>query len=574
MSYKPRSLFRIIEDINSKLFLPHIQRPFVWEQDQMKRLFDSLMRNYPIQTLLFWRTKDGIKARRFMDEVVWDADLSDYYEPGMSVEGVEKTFVLDGQQRLQTLYTLFGGSIAKSSDSPMLEAWADVAAGNEADADGLRHPLEFAAERPGDTWYRLRDLRERDARENAETIADDLNDRFDELDFDHDDDRRLRQRRVRANIAQLSSLLREDKHFWVQELDGVADEFPYRTVLDIFVRVNSGGTRLDAADLMFAAMKEQWADIEERVEEIARMLNGSQLGFDKSLVLKCLVVAHGKGAELSAEKFVGKAGEELLDQIEDSWSRAEDAFKQLADFVEHELRLYSSKSVRTFNSFVPLFDYLYHNPKPNETDRLLMKGFHYKAQLFGWFRAQTDNIINAMHTRLGKKSDGFPMEEVKRYFRESRRLEVETHEDESLDMRLRYIILNLVYTEVFGISPFKVRYYGNEPHIDHIYPQHALKTQLGLPTSEVNAMGNYRFVGATDNIRKRAELPDSYFSRLKRAGVKIGKHLLVNEYADDPSLLTFEIDTYRGFRDKRSAKITEIVACVVNPELLSISAAK
>lgn len=58
MAYKPRSLFRLIEEINRDLFLPHIQRPFVWEEEQMFRLFDSLMRNYPIQTLLFWRTRD------------------------------------------------------------------------------------------------------------------------------------------------------------------------------------------------------------------------------------------------------------------------------------------------------------------------------------------------------------------------------------------------------------------------------------------------------------------------------------------------------------------------------------
>lgn len=78
MSYKPRTLFRLIEEINSHLFLPHIQRPFVWDEDQIRRLFDSLMRNYPIQTLLFWRTKDAIKARRFMSSVEWDADLHEY----------------------------------------------------------------------------------------------------------------------------------------------------------------------------------------------------------------------------------------------------------------------------------------------------------------------------------------------------------------------------------------------------------------------------------------------------------------------------------------------------------------
>ena len=46
--YKPRSLLRLIEEINTSLFLPHIQRPFVWSEEQIEKLFDSLMRNYPI----------------------------------------------------------------------------------------------------------------------------------------------------------------------------------------------------------------------------------------------------------------------------------------------------------------------------------------------------------------------------------------------------------------------------------------------------------------------------------------------------------------------------------------------
>ena len=58
----------------------------------MLRLFDSLMRNYPIQTFLFWRTKDEIKARKFMEQVEWDPDLTDFYEPNMSKAGVKKVF--------------------------------------------------------------------------------------------------------------------------------------------------------------------------------------------------------------------------------------------------------------------------------------------------------------------------------------------------------------------------------------------------------------------------------------------------------------------------------------------------
>ena len=137
---------------------------------------------------------------------------------------------------------------------------------------------------------------------------------------------RARERRVRRNISQLMSLLREEKHFWTQELDGVANEFPYRRVLDIFVRVNCGGTKLDASDLMFAAMKEGWAEIEEVIEETTELLNGTNLKFDKTFPLKCLLVAHGRGAEASSEKFTGSDGEALLDEMNAGWDRAETAY--------------------------------------------------------------------------------------------------------------------------------------------------------------------------------------------------------------------------------------------------------
>lgn len=111
MSYFPRTLREILDSINHDLFLPHIQRSFVWEKAQMEALFDSLMCNYPIQTFLFWRTARRIKVRRFMDCVQWtDVNLHDYYDKAKSTSRETKLLVLDGQQRLQTLYALFVGT--------------------------------------------------------------------------------------------------------------------------------------------------------------------------------------------------------------------------------------------------------------------------------------------------------------------------------------------------------------------------------------------------------------------------------------------------------------------------------
>ncbi|WP_375161765.1 DUF262 domain-containing protein [Bradyrhizobium sp. RDT46] len=573
MSYKPSSLFRLIEDINRTIFLPHIQRPFVWEEDQMLRLFDSLMRNYPIQTFLFWRTKDEIKARKFMEKVEWDADLSDFYDPGKSKKDVEKVFVLDGQQRLQTLYALFCGAII-SVDNRRAEAYFDITSGMVPDDRGLLHRVQFSAEPLQLPWYRVADAITRDGQRNSEEVADRINTSMDNLNATAPPDgretppqAREREKRVRRNSGQLLSLLREEKHFWIQELDGVANEYPYDRILDIFVRVNSGGTKLDASDLMFAAMKEAWSDIEEVIEQTTEMLNGTNLQFDKTFPLKCLLVAHGRGAEASPEKFTGPDGDALMTAINTNWTKAEQAFQELRDFLKNDLKIYADKVIRSYNSFIPMFDFLYHNPKPNEATRTLLKAYHYKAQLFGWYSQGTDTVVNSLHTIVGKPSAaGFPMTEVKEYFRK-RGSATELTRAHMNETRLRFILLNQIYVDQMGASPFDVKFKGNDPHVDHIYPQSMLRSKMGLLSADINHLGNLRFMGATDNIRKRAELPSDYFSRMKSASMDITKHLLLPEYASDPKKLAFDIASYKQFRDRRFERMWDILSSTTNPEV-------
>lgn len=572
MSYKPSSLFRLIEEINRTIFLPHIQRPFVWEVDQMLCLFDSLMRNYPIQTFLFWRTKDEIKARKFMSRIEWDADLSDFYQPSMSQKGVEKVFVLDGQQRLQTLVALFFGAIT-SPDNRRAEAYFDITSGILPDDRGLLHRITFSAEPLQLPWYRIADAMTKDSQKNSEEVADRINVSLYNIKAsgqsagESAQDAKERERRVRRNVGQLLSLLREEKHFWIQELDGVANEYPYDTILDIFVRVNSGGTKLDASDLMFAAMKEAWSDIEEIIEQTTQMLNGPNLQFDKTFPLKCLLVAHGRGAEASPEKFAGADGDKLMAEINGGWGKAEQAFQELRDFLKNDLRIYADKIIRSYNSFIPLFDFLYHNPKPDEATRALMRAYHYKAQLFGWYSQSTDTIVNALHTIVGKVYPaGFPMGELKEYFnrRGSQTELTRLHLNEA---RLRFILLNQIYVDQMGSSPFDVKFKGNDPHVDHIYPESMLRTKLGLLSADINHLGNLRFMGATDRIRNRAELPGDYFARMKSAGTDISKHLLVTDYVADPKKLLFDLNSYRTFRNLRFERMWEILSTTTNAEL-------
>ena len=61
-------------------WLPNIQRPFVWSEEQIERLYDSILREYPIGTLLVWKNKSKIKYRKFIDDWKEDFASTNFYK--------------------------------------------------------------------------------------------------------------------------------------------------------------------------------------------------------------------------------------------------------------------------------------------------------------------------------------------------------------------------------------------------------------------------------------------------------------------------------------------------------------
>src|SRR5271167_2971009 len=104
MPVKTQSLRKVVTFLNNPeedggFWLPNIQRAFVWDEEQICRLFDSILREYPISTLLIWKTKSNIRRRKFIDNFRSTLRLSDFYVPE---DNRLKSLVLDGQQRLQS----------------------------------------------------------------------------------------------------------------------------------------------------------------------------------------------------------------------------------------------------------------------------------------------------------------------------------------------------------------------------------------------------------------------------------------------------------------------------------------
>ena len=159
MSYSTSTIGNLLREVNHRYFLPAIQRPYVWNSDQVVMLIDSLLKGYPISSFMFWsvddQVKHEVKTYNFIEH--WQPDKQN---APTSVDGRDIVLVLDGQQRLTLLLIALRGTFAekvkhKRRSDP--DAWTEktlyldlltdpVDPGEEEEIDlGISYGLRFHA---------------------------------------------------------------------------------------------------------------------------------------------------------------------------------------------------------------------------------------------------------------------------------------------------------------------------------------------------------------------------------------------------------------------------------------------
>jgi len=112
MTIEVKTIAEVLDRINADgdggIFLPCIQRDFVWREERIYDLLDSLMRGYPIGTILVWETNTAVNYRLFQKNYVPDTIDNDFdIDDGQ--HSINRQYILDGQQRLQSLYIALRG---------------------------------------------------------------------------------------------------------------------------------------------------------------------------------------------------------------------------------------------------------------------------------------------------------------------------------------------------------------------------------------------------------------------------------------------------------------------------------
>lgn len=112
MEYIPVRVSDVIRQVNHDLYLPAIQREFVWGTNGVERLFDSIMTDFPIGSFLYWRLEQKNKDEWPVYEFIRDFNAEAPHNPPASMAGITQdiTLVLDGQQRITSLFIGLRGS--------------------------------------------------------------------------------------------------------------------------------------------------------------------------------------------------------------------------------------------------------------------------------------------------------------------------------------------------------------------------------------------------------------------------------------------------------------------------------
>ena len=379
-------------DEDGGFWLPNIQRPFVWGEEQICRLFDSILREYPISTLLVWKTTSGIRRRKFIDNWSSSLKLSTFYVPE---DFKKKCLVLDGQQRLQSLYIGLCGSFSGR------ELHFDVLSGTAALPDDIKYRFEFrTTATTAFPWVKFKDLvfTSRKKRELIQDMEAKAGRSFTNEEKD----------KIEGNLDLVDRTFKMDESITYQELDSIdnPDLYTEDDVVEVFIRANSGGTKLEKSDLLFSLLNATWDVADNRMEELLDDLNRHGFEFDRDFVLKTCLVLLNQGAQYEVSKF-RKPG--VREDIEEKWDELSASIKAIADFVRSKTYIQCDKALPSYLALIPLI-YVRHHYPTAWTGAKQIDTFLVRTLLAGAFGGQSDRIIDALVKRF-KEIERFDAEE-------------------------------------------------------------------------------------------------------------------------------------------------------------------
>lgn len=535
MAYEsPLTIAEVVKDISAnKYVLPSIQREFVWSIAQIERLFDSVMQDYPFGAFLFWElSKDQNTLYDFYSFLQNYHEKTARHNPKINLTGNDNVMaVLDGQQRLTSIYIGLKGTYAfkmpfkqwkNNSAFPERKLYLNIVEQAKDETDKYEFSFLAADEVKNDTdhyWFevgKILDMTE---------LGDVMNYLMQNIAFSgaYTQDQCIF---ANATLSQLFKVIHTQpsiSYYKVksEELD---------KVLQIFIRVNSGGTVLSYSDLLLSIATAQWESLDARKEitEFVDYINtiGSGFNVNKDFILKASLVLTGfSDIAFKVDNF----NKQNMLKIEQNWQTIKTSITQA--FLLVSSFGFSRDSLKSNNAVIPIAYYLMTIGNPSNfevssntvNNRKKIKKWLTMSLIKRVFGGQADSILRPLREVIKANGNNeFPLDEIINRLRGTSKTIVFTDDDIEALLELQYgradtlMVLMMLYPSLD---------YNNKFHIDHIYPKSKFtKTSLlkkGIAQDKVeeymnhvNDISNLQLLAAIPNIEKQDKDFEEWFAEI------------------------------------------------------------
>ncbi|PDW70735.1 hypothetical protein BB419_07230 [Helicobacter pylori] len=559
-----KSIKEVVDELNVRYFLPDIQREYVWlkkaNEKKIEQLFDSILRGYPIGSFLFWKLQkediaksdeqDSDKLNFQLYQFITNYDERKPHNEKMRIEEIKRDdlyIVLDGQQRLTSLYIgLKGTRTLKKKrvryDDPNAyeekRLYLNLKHQPNMDNPEDNYQFEFHAKTPENDkkhfWFKVGDILELKSVINYA--------REHELDGEES-----------ALLENLKNALCTEKLISFFE----ETEKNLNKVLNIFIRVNSGGVKLSYSDLLMSILTASFSrDIRKKMNELVDALKDKgfpNVGQDQ--VLKTCLLLIGKDTTFELKNF----NKNNVKEIEENWEKITESIYDAAKLLENFGYAGHLGSAYILSSLA-YFYFLKQKMDKNDEEQALK--FVRNAQITGYFGGSTDTKFSIIAHSI-KEARTF----------EAFNHNLAKHETSPLKITndaIEGMVFVDRHTKVFPVLQIlypNLNYKTTTFHIDHIYPKSKFKKENEKLDKDFYDCGNYLYnlqiLEGQENSAKKDKDPEVWLKEEYKNEQAIEEYKKRNYI--DPKL-KLEWENIKEFRKKREEAIITKLKEVLLPQ--------
>jgi len=575
MSFQtPITIKEAIENIeNNQYLLPAIQREFVWEHTKIEWLFDSIMRNYPISSFLFWQVegeaKKGYRYYKFINEY---RENYKTHNDEISTDGIpDFKAILDGQQRLTSIYIGLKGSYGykqyrkKWEDTeksiPTRHLYLNISNELKNEEDGRVYEFKFLKkdntnekdiykDTKNIIWFKIGKILEL---QNLSTFNRFVREyEFDDFAID--------------TLSKLHEVIHSDRlinYFLEKEQD-------LDKALNIFIRINSGGEPLNFSDLIMSIAVANWknTDARQAIHNLVDNVRDKGFSISKDFVLKVFLYLYSKDIKFKVSNFSNDNAKDF----ETKWDTIRDTILEVFSLVK--TFGFTDYSLTSKNALIPIIYYIYHKNMSKEfstktkyqNDRNIIKNWLHTMLIKRVFGSSADTILSQIRNaftddfntlKIKVDINVFPKDSISLKIKKDTSVSDEFIEEllcTQKDYKYAFSILSLLYPNL--------DYKNNNFHKDHLHPDSYFKKskleEFGIINNDENSyyytsciyngIYNLQILDANENMSKNDnDLVDWVNEETKS---KDKKQFLDNHLIPDVDL---SFKNFTNFIDKRES---------------------